>query len=350
MLTALCLVPGLLLAQPDLPPAPIPVDAPFKASLAAPLLADDKKPDDKKAEDKKDDEAPKNTDVKVDSAAAKSSVFSRPFFFDRASLSWVLGAGAGRFNMIDWESRPNGDRLWWLSRWPAEEEVQLYCQLGFNIHWWAGPVRRGTAPAPDLPPHLFDLYLDLAWTQRWTDRLTSEVRFRPGLYTDFGTTPPDAFRAPGQAFAVWRAWDELAFVGGVDCVERINVKVLPLAGVLWQPVDWWEMRLVFPEPKIAVELSAKHHVWGYVGGEYGGGRWTFKNGADHSERVEYSDFRLVFGLEWREDYFKNLPLLSEKSAAFLEMGYVFERRLRFTGLKDGYDPSPAWLLRFGWVW
>jgi hypothetical protein len=281
--------------------------------------------------------------------APLASVFSRPWCSDRHSISGVVGAGPGRFNIIDWESRPNGDRLWWLARWPLEQEAQLHAHIGFNFHWWAGPVSNGPESTPNLQPVLYDLYLDCTWAQHWTDWLVSEVRFRPGLYTDFRTTPPDSFRAPGQAIVLLRAGERLHLVGGIDYVQRNDLQLLPVAGVLWQPSQRWELRLVFPEPKIAFELSTREQVWGYVVGEYGGGRWTYEHESGRGERVEYSDFRVVAGIEWREDSLSNL-LGCQKSGSFLEVGYVFERHLRFSGPSRGFDPEPAWMIRLGRTW
>ena len=60
--------------------------------------------------------------------------------------------------------------------------------------------------------------------------------------------------------------------------------------------------------------------------------------------------RVMAGIEWREDYLKNLKLLSEKAAAFFEVGYVFERRLRFSTGREEFAPEPTWMIRFGSVW
>lgn len=334
MLAATCLICGLLLAQP---PAATP---PLAAATAGPRL--EFMDTETTMETVGPPETPKEKDA--------PSIFSRPFFADRSALSFVTGTGPGRLNFIDWENRPNGDRLWWLSRWPAEEEVQLHLNIGFNIHWWAGPVGNGVNAAPHLPPRVYDLYLDGTWAQRWTSRLSSEVRFQPGLYTDFKVTPPDAFRAPGQAIFLFRLAEPVHVVGGVANLQRNDIKVLPVGGVLWQPTPGWELRLVFPEPKIAFQLSPRHHVWGYVAGEYGGGRWTYDNAAGRAERVEYSDYRLVFGIEWREDHLSNLKLLPQKSASFIELGHVWQREIRFTGPALAYEPEPAWMIRFGRVW
>ena len=360
MLTAICLISGLLLAQPTFPAKP--QAEPVRAVRILQPIGMDEPPADPVALANSPDSTPSiavpdpaETPAKnLTGASAESptpfSIYSRSPFADRNGLSFITGAGPGRFNIIDWESRPNGDRYWWLGRWPIPEDVQLYAGIGFNIHWWAGPVSNGAAPAPNLPPQVFDLYLDLSWSQRWSDRLTSEVRARPGLYTDFRTTPPDAFRIPGEAIGVFRAAPDLYLVAGVEYLQRNDIKLLPVAGLLWQPTPRCELSLIFPEPKFAYELSTRQHLWGYIAGEYGGGRWTFKNDAGHSEHVEYSDFRIVVGLEWREDYLAKLPLLPPKSAAFLEAGYIFQRHLRFAGPSAQFEPDPAWMIRIGSVW
>lgn len=348
MFAALALMQVFVLGEtPTLPapPAPMPSAAPGRvASLGPPhASADEPIPENTAA-------VTESSVVEADKAETDRSIISRPFLADRHGLSFLFGTGPGRFNMIDWESRPNADRLWWLGRWPAADDVQLHANIGFNIHWWSGPVAMGHKPAPDLPPRVYDLYLDWTWAQRWSERLTSEIRFRPGMYTDFRTTPPDSFRTPGWAVAVYQANDEVSLVGGIEYVDRNRYKLLPVAGILWEPTPSWELRLVFPEPKIAFELSPRQPTWGYVAAEYGGGRWTYDTEQGVAERVEYSDFRVTFGIEWREDYLKHVPLLANKSSAFLEVGYLFERHLRFAGSTRDFEPTATWMIRFGSVW
>lgn len=350
----------------SLPPAPVPVSLPARETNAdlpgasprveevtpTPPPAEVKDPEPSRPGEMGEGakEQPPSAEAAKTEAEESWHIFSRPPFAEAGSLSWVTSTGLGRFNLIDWESRPNWDRLWWLDHWPSTEELHLYFSPGFNIHWWAGPVAFGAEPPPDLPPRVYDLYLDFTWAQHWAEGFATEVNFRPGLYTDFRTTPPDAFRAPGSGVAVLRLVPNLDLVAGIENLQRNQVKILPVGGVLWQPTPRWELRLVFPEPKVAVELYAREHLWGYVVGEYGGGRWTYKDDVGQSERVEYSDFRILFGLESRESYFGKVPVLQDLSASFLEVGYVFERRLRFTAEPLNCDPKPGWLIRFGCIW
>src|SRR5262245_51861667 len=267
MLSALWLASGLMLAQPPVA-APLPAAPGRPVTFLWPLAVDDAQ----KVEppEPRGDATVETPEVPPAEPAWPFSLYSRPAFADRNSLSFVSSTGPGRFNLIDWESRPNRDRYWWLGRWPVPEQLQIYAGIGINFHWWAGPVQNGGEPPPNLPPHVFDLYLDWSWSQRWSDRLTSEVRFRPGLYTDFRTTPPDAFRVPGEAVGVFQATPDLFLVGGIEYLQRNEIHLLPVGGILWQPTPYWELSLIFPEPKVAVELSTRRHLWGYIGAEYGG--------------------------------------------------------------------------------
>jgi hypothetical protein len=339
MLYALCLLYGVSPGQamPTAPPtltllAPVTLDEPPVAA-AAPLLA--APPESFANESGPPQPAPVEDE--------ESCIFSRPCLASQTGLNFVFSSGPGRFNIIDWESQPNGDRFWQRSRWSACEDVQLHTGIGFNIHWWSGPAPRGKEPVPHLPPQLFDLYLDMTWAQRWGPRLTSEFRFRPGMYTDFNTTPPDSFRMPGEAVALFQVDPDLHLIGGVEYLQRNDIKLLPVAGVLWQPTPRWQLGLVFPRPKVAFELSTTQHVWGYLAAEYGGGRWTYDNPAGDDDRVEYSDYRVTFGIEWRD-------ILAQSCSSFLEMGYVFERHLRFADPPAHFEPEPAWMIRFGSVW
>jgi hypothetical protein len=349
MISAVCLVSAVMLAQvPDGPP-------PSRiASLSRPSALDDPAALDQEpivvTTLPRPPESSAAVNVPPATPAPTHSFFSRSPFSDRNGIGFITSAGPGRFNIIDWESRPSLGRYWWLSRWSAPDEVQFNFGIGFNIHWWAGPVQDSAAPPPNLPAQVFDLYLDLSWGQRWTDRLASEVRVRPGLYTDFRTTPPDAARIPGEAAFVYTAAPDLFLVGGVQYLQRLDIQLLPIAGILWRPTPRWELSLLFPEPKIAYELSPNKRLWGYAAAEYGGGRWTYKNDFGGSERVESSDVRALCGLEWRQPFDDKLPFVTPKTAAFLEVGYVFERHLRFAGPVNSFQPEAAWLIRFGTAW
>ena len=65
-------------------------------------------------------------------------------------------------------------------------------------------------------------------------------------------------------------------VFGVVYLDRVDIKILPVAGVYYRPTPDWDMYLVFPNPKVRKFLAAVGTTkwYGYAAGEYGGGSWT----------------------------------------------------------------------------
>jgi hypothetical protein len=268
---------------------------------------------------------------------------------NRHSLNWIISGGSKRFDVIEWVSRPDLLTLADLTTWPIERDFDLDLGLNFNIRWWAGPQGDSNTPVPNLPPRVYDLNLHASWRQRWSDGVTSEVTILPGLYTDFRTTPPDAFRVPGFAVGVFRLTPELHLVGGIQHLQRNRVKVLPIAGLLCEPDDRWQWRLVFPEPKLSYHLDSKSDVWIYARGEYGGGTWAYKNDFGRADRVEYSDIRVSVGFEWgglTKALCPQVPI----GTGFFEVGYVFDRLLNFAGPVPGTSVPEGWMIAFGSTW
>ena len=249
---------------------------------------------------------------------------------NRNALQWIISHGNKRFDVVEWTSRPDLFTLGNLNEWTAKGEYDLDSGLGFDVRWWAGPEGNAQTQVPNLPPRVYDFYYQAIWRQRWADGVTSEVCVRPGLYTDFRTTPVDAFRVPGHAAGVFRLDPSLYLVAGVQHLQRVQVKVLPVAGVLWEPNDRLQCRLVFPEPKLSYRLGAGGDLLIYARGEYGGGTWAYKNDEGHSDWVEYSDVRAAVGFEWGRRAAARPPRFPD-ATAFVEVGYVFDRHLRFAG-------------------
>jgi hypothetical protein len=283
--------------------------------------------------------------------APEAAAAEEPTFHPRGrhALNWILSRGQKRFDVIEWVSRPDLLTLGDLAFWPAECDYDLDLGINFNIRWWAGPKGDADTPVPDLPPRVYDLDLRLTWRQRWADGIATEVTLLPGLYTDFRTTPPDAFRVPGFAVGVFRVAPELHLVAGAWHLQRLRVKALPIAGLLWEPTDRWQCRLVFPEPKVSYRLDAKHDAWVYARGEYGGGTWAYKDNAGRADLVEYSDLRVGAGFEWgslTRAFCPKVPL----GTGFIEVGYVFDRQLVFDGPTPPTGVPPGWMISLGSTW
>jgi hypothetical protein len=249
--------------------------------------------------------------------------------------TWINPGGVGGFGILSFESWRDWDELWVLSD-PESDRIRFHAPLGFSMHWWSGPKGDALHPVPDLPARVYDLYLDLNWQPRVNDWLAIELRFAPGLHTDFKVTPPDAFRIRAHALGLITLTPELHAVLGGEFINRNRVKSLPIVGFLWQPHEDLECRLVFPHPKVSYRLGDMW--WLYVSGEYGGGTWAYKYlPSEKTDWVEYSDFRVMVGIENRCD----------KNNTFLEVGYLFERRIDFVSALPDFNPNDTFLVRVG---
>jgi hypothetical protein len=194
---------------------------------------------------------------------------------------------------------------------------------GFALHLFNGPDHL-TPAFPDLPPQTYDAFLDVGWNPQVNNWFSAELGVRPSVSTDFDHFASDSFRIMGRGIGVVRITPALAAKAGVVYIDRNDIKLLPVAGVVWDPSPDAHYEIVFPRPKLARRwiALANHQLWYYVAGEYGGGSWTVvrEGPPEFVDSVDYNDIRVLLGLEW-------LPETQSGQRGFLEIGYVFEREL-----------------------
>lgn len=194
---------------------------------------------------------------------------------------------------------------------------------GFALHLFNGPDHL-TPAFPDLPGQTYDAFLDVGWNPQINNWLSAELGVRPSVSTDFDHFATDSFRIIGRGVGVVRCTPALAAKLGVVYLDRNDIKLLPVFGVVWDPSPDSHCEIVFPRPKLSRRWIplANHHLWYYVAGEYGGGSWTIvrEGPPEFVDSVDYNDLRAVLGLEW-------LPETQSGMRGFLEIGYVFEREL-----------------------
>ena len=114
----------------------------------------------------------------------------------------------------------------------------------FDVRTLAGPV------SPDVPPTLYTTGIDFMWVPKVNDRLRGAISVAPMIFSDFQRQDADMFRLTGRAVVQWDAIPErLQVVGGVLYLNRDDVRILPVAGLIWNPNDYWNLELIFPGPK-----------------------------------------------------------------------------------------------------
>lgn len=210
-------------------------------------------------------------------------------------------------------------------------ETPLLVTPGFAFNWLGGP---GSDPSaiprgPDLPPRVYDAYLDLAWYPRVNEWLGAELGFRPGVWSDFDHVTTDSVRLLGRGLATIAITPQLDILLGAVYLDRLDVKLLPAGGVYWRPTPEWDAYIVFPNPKVRKLMSAVGNTkwfW-YVAGEYGGGSWTIDRPLGLSDQFDYNDIRVIGGLEWETQ---------TSVRGFIEAGYVWDRELLFRSGEPGH--------------
>lgn len=226
-------------------------------------------------------------------------------------------------------------------------ETPLLVTPGFAFNWLNGPQSDPPLPGPppvaggpDLPAQLYDAYLDLAWYPRFNEWLGAELGFRTGVYSDFDHVDSDSLRFMGRGAGSIAIAPDMDIIVGAVYLDRVDVKILPVAGLYYRPTPDWDLYLVFPNPKARTFLATVGNTkwWGYAAGEYGGGSWSVDRQTT-TDRIDYNDIRVIGGLEWETQ---------TQIRGHLEIGYVFDREIVFvSGDPPNFTPDDTIMLRAG---
>ncbi len=211
---------------------------------------------------------------------------------------------------------------------------------GFAVHFFDGPRDL------DVPPRLYDSYVQFIWRYLLTERLGMILGVTPGFYSDHVQGGDDALRISGLGVGMWSVTPTTKLMAGVAYLDRDDLKVLPAGGIFWEPHPDFVVELAVPRPKIARrvywfgEWSEEKQDWLYVAGELGGGTWAVRRIDDEGDLLTYRDFRVALGLERR-------VLWGLDSHA--EVGYVFGRKLSYARGGEQLRSAGTVMLRAGLV-
>lgn len=217
-------------------------------------------------------------------------------------------------------------------------EHPLILTPGFTTHYLDGPS------VSDLPPRVYDAYLQFRWFRRFTPRLAMDLAVKPGVYSDFQRDTDEALRITGYGAAIYDWTPTTRVVLGVAYLDREDVGILPVGGIIWKPNDEWEFKLVAPRPEIARrvywfgQFGEQVKDWLYVAGEFGGDTWAIERADGTPDTFTYRDFRVLLGLER-----KAIGTLD----GWVEVGYVFGREIEYDSPTPDISPSDTFLLRAG---
>ena len=113
---------------------------------------------------------------------------------------------------------------------------------------------------------------------------------------------------------------------GVVYLNREDISLIPAAGFIYQPTPDVKYEGLLPRPRVSWRLPGgslgDNERWLYVGGEFGGGIWSFdRPSTGTQDLLTYNDYRLLVGVERKAP----LGAISHR----VEIGYVFGRELEF---------------------
>jgi hypothetical protein len=210
---------------------------------------------------------------------------------------------------------------------------------GFVFNFWEGPDTVITGV--DLPARTYDAFLAADYSTPWDRAFGIETNVTVGVYSDFNHVTTDSIRITGLGLGWVRLNNTTTFKVGIEYLDRLSIKLLPAIGVFIYPNADLKLDVYFPRPRLAHRLPSlgNYEVWGYLGGEYGGGSWTVERLGPMSDQVDVNDIRVFGGLEW---------MGPRQVTGFLEAGYVFQRELIFKSAPGTeVDIDNSYMLRAG---
>lgn len=198
----------------------------------------------------------------------------------------------------------------------------LYVIPSFGLHLFDGP---DSVTGADLPGQTYDAFLDFGYVTDPNQMLGTELGVRVGVFSDFDHVSSDSLRVLGKGLVNFRLTPATTLKGGVYYLDRLDWKLIPAFGLLYQPNPYTRWDLFFPQPKFSRYLRTvgTRDVWWYLAGDYGGGSWTVTREDGDEERVDLNELRAMIGLEWG---FSD-GIRQGRRTAFAEVGYVFDREL-----------------------
>ena len=200
---------------------------------------------------------------------------------------------------------------------------------------WNGPDK------PDLPGSVFRAGWDFTLNTPQVGPWGLQLDFNPSVNSDFqGALGRESLNLDGNITAFYRVSPQFMWVLGVQYWDRVDKIIIPNAGVVWNPNDRFEMRLLFPKSRFSYFLGnfgdASH--WLYASGEYHVESYQIQMpGMSAQNQVQMSDWRVAVGLRSDHQWYDK----------FVEVGYVFGRHTEFLHSTPDFNLSNGIMARLG---
>jgi len=206
----------------------------------------------------------------------------------------------------------------------------------FNYRSWSGPT------TPDLPANVYRFASDFELATPGNYPLSMQLGFTPAFVNDFSADPTsDAFNYDARAVAFLRTSPQLMFALGAVYWHRVDDFLLPYAGIVYTPNDYWEFRLMFPKTRVSYFLGNwwGAATWAYAALEYNVEAYQINlaSPTGGAEKIQLADYRALLGLRTE----------SRGVTGFVDVGWVLDRQVRFLHGTPGFDINSGFIGRIG---
>jgi hypothetical protein len=210
----------------------------------------------------------------------------------------------------------------------------------YGLRLWDGPTT-----APGLTTNLPGSAQHIGWDFEMKSTLPGPwngvVAFNPSINSDFeASLSSDAWNWDGRGAVLYSPSREVTWVFGAAYWDRVNDRVIPWAGMIYRPNQYWQWDLVFPQLRVSLylwdELGFRTSLYGRA--EYHVEAYEIYNPVvDQRDKVEFEDWRALIGVNKDRGDF----------AYFFEGGWVFGRNVAFKSAEQGFDMSSGAIVRAG---
>jgi hypothetical protein len=235
--------------------------------------------------------------------------------YTAGSLDWIPGNGNqfGIFSIVSDHYQKSG--------------ITNGLGIGLGFHFLSGPDQT------DMPAIVYDFSLAYQIRQR-IGPLAFDLSTSVLAASDFKGCARKGILFPSHAVGYLTVGPTIDLVFGVDYLDRGDVKLLPVAGMVWNPTPLMRFEIVFPRPRAVFQLNDHYRL--YVSGELGGGTWAIERASLEDDLATYHDLRVCVGIESVE---------KDGRCSAIEIGYLFDRRLEYTSGIGDMNLDDAVLLR-----
>lgn len=215
----------------------------------------------------------------------------------------------------------------------AERNIHLfktyYLQIGFDHDQFLFSRSNSTL----FPDSLTSDAAVIAVSYWAGDEYHPLLRLEPGVYYTRNHITKNSFNMPFRVQGGVKVNDQLHLVLGVEIDPFGSSIAFPIVGANWQVNDQFNVRAVFPKPRISYLPNKSLEL--FIGGELTGG--AYRNGPTRDRRtnnalLDYSDYRACLGMEYD---FTNVISLEAN------LGWNFQRRFNYHRAGPVYNAKGA---------